>query len=947
MNKDLTLAIVMLLISTSVSGQSASSSQTDLTPETSNSLAKLGLSIIIGSQENISSSSYVNSNSPDAKMLGDDLGKLVSSYKRRVNDAAFISSLVSANNEVIITGVQVLASSTPVTAVPAAAVATVARYGNEKFASYLADDGKQRALGVFSAGLQKMSTSDKKKFDNYIAQNKPEQAAKLFDDRTKGLSKLSQSLKDYPGADAVARDYVTKILGDTTSTALILAGKSYALAGNVDERLKNHILTTQTFTRTLGTRVDSLHQSIRGVNQEINQVTSDLLSLRGDQTATAHQVRVIEEIMFEQLPPAAKLKLLEGGAKPGLTSEQRNLTERYLRLEIKKAEVSAIAGQVVSVVSDVNSIMSNLGIEDKGLSDAARYGSAASSALSQAMTGNYLGAIVSITGVFGPAKPDPVQQQFKAVFAELSKINAKLDEIIELQKSTLKAIEQLSAQLALVERNLHDRLDRIDFELKVINAATLITLWGEYQPCMLAWDKRNIDAYDFDTHNLSFKSLRGLQNFVGNEWGQAFTCASKLRGTFSHLRNAADFGNPLRLEFAMSLIAEAPPPGEDLTYVKSDIHNFVTNVHEPSANFLINSWAERNAKTKTWGSVTGAFGLLAAPVRTSRDLQSRIEMLDSGKSVLTEQDCKNSSLLHSRAKLLLCADGTEDRAVRRTNVFLRQPIIRDQVAHLVKWAGMMSSPSEFAPGGSPNAPPATLDQLLSRTAVPVTAPGVEILEGALMMSDISIAQQAMVYGDLTAYFILETLWDPSKKTFKEPSTPREKEALQLVNNKNNPWLSRNVALLLLQSTERLCKGTKCNNNHLKYEISIAPLFKLNSGSAGGADYAPATVSQRVQVKNLMLAMFDLSEEAAFQEADSNPAGIPVPRRIIMKLGSVSLQLPTVDDWAEKRFDYPVGMLERVRERNILAERWAEYTLFDGISAETKTRMIRVLAKGNR
>jgi hypothetical protein len=50
-----------------------------------------------------------------------------------------------------------------------------------------------------------------------------------------------------------------------------------------------------------------------------------------------------------------------------------------------------------------------------------------------AVTGNYLGAIVSLTSAFGGPKPDPEQERFNAIMGALREIDKKLTKIIELQ----------------------------------------------------------------------------------------------------------------------------------------------------------------------------------------------------------------------------------------------------------------------------------------------------------------------------------------------------------------------------------------------------------------------------------------------------------------------------------------------------------------------------------
>lgn len=948
------LGSAMLLNQVGLRAEPGSLGSSAIKPEVATSLATFGLTVVVGAADLVSNSVKSTVAPADAAILGREVTELADRYREKVREATFASSLVRSNGETIITATQVLATSAGVGAAPAAAIAAVARYGNSRFAESIAQEGKVRAVGLLSAGLQSMRKEDKKIFDALLTRNDLEGAVNLFDARTNRLSTLETQFRNDPEAGAVARTYLIQTLKETTSAAVIQAGKANAKATNVEIQFANYIKITKEFEKLVKEKFDVLEKNSEKLNSEIKSVANDLDSLQKDQAATAYQVGLFQDMLFDQQPPNIKLAMLQAGAKPGLSDDQRSKLQKYFEVEVRKQEILAAANDVVNVASNVNAIMMNLGIKDQRVSDAVRYGTAANNALAQAFSGNYLGSIATVSGFFGGAQEDPVQQQFYAAFAELKAIQQKLDEIIELQKQTLLAIEHFSRQLADVEKRMQERLDNIEFELKVISEASKLIIWAPYQPCFDIWGHRGRPEYNFNETNLRFQSAKGVTALLANEWGHTFECSSKLRGLYSQLRYSANFDNPIRLDFAELKILEGPND-EGRIYKRGDLDSFLRGVYQPAVNLLEASWTERQQKKPGWGSFAGAFALLATPSASTKELRERMSKIDAIPTANPLSACSANSLLSLRAKTLLCTNvskfdakehsalANEQMAVQRSLRFLREPIIREQVGDLVKLSGFVANAADFAPGGSDKQPPYTVEQLTKITY----SYGREILDGALMMSDIAVAQQALIYGDLTAYFVFEKLWDAQQKRFRKPQTQSEKWAWNLLGNQDDPWLGRNVLMLILESSLRPCKRGPCKAEDIMYTIAISNFYPMPADAKRQGQMPPLAPIERQSGKEWLLAIFDLPSEVTFEELDTKNGQL-IPRRVVLKLDGLVLQLPTPADWNARRLDYPPGLVDRIREREILAQRWADYAVLDAEKdGRRSTQLIQILARGTQ
>ncbi|WP_133303077.1 hypothetical protein [Cupriavidus lacunae] len=938
-----------------------STAQTDvlaLSPGVASSLSKFGLSVFVGAAQLVSDGAKTNVNPEDAEVLGRDLTGLVDRYRDTVSAARVTSSLISSNGEVVITAAQTLATGSGVGALPAAAAASFARYGNEQFANWIADEGIGKARGVLSAGLQSMTKWDRNKFDALISDGKYPEAGQLFEKRTRRLSTLEQALKDDPQAAAAARQLVLATMQQTNSAALIVSGKSYAEVQRVEGALATHVKTATAFNKAVKDKLEVLETRSAQLNAQLQDVQNDVQALRQDQQATGQQVALIQDILFEQQPPAVKLALLEGGAKPGLTGAQREKAVNYLKTEVKKQEIIATASSVVTAARDVTTIMSNFGMKvDPKVSQAIEYGTVATDALGQAFSGNYLGAISTVSGLFGRrGGSDPYRAQFAKIFAELAVIQEKLDRILELQTKTLEAIDQLSVQLAQTETRLHQRLDNIEFEVKSLTENTRTALFADYQPCMTAWRYRDAGAtggsngYAFDRETLSFRSPGQMLSYTA-QWGvnAAFPCAIALRGMVSQFTSGTDLGNPLRLELAASKLPETPSEDPKVTFASPDLARYLKDVHEPAFLLVRSGWEIRAQQYPGWGSFAGAFAMLSSPAATGPELLARVRKLDGRGASGRLTACGSSSLLAARAKTLLCSDGAtfdpvahgsnEEQALSRTQRFLGDAILREQVGAIVEWSALVSAPANFAPGGGVGIP-LTLQQLADQTAGLPVAYGKDLLFGALTVSDVAVAQQAMVYGDLTAYFVYDALWDVTAKRFRPAVTSQQKRADDLLRNANNPWLRQNVATLILMATQK-CAATPCGANELGYRAVLAPFAELETKSDGSA-LAPISELRLSRSREILLGQFQLPNETQVFAADG-PLGSS--RTVSFRLGGYDLPLPTLADWSARRMTYPVGTMARVRDREVLAERYADYSVFTAMDKSQAIRVVRILANG--
>jgi hypothetical protein len=191
----------------------------------------------------------------------------------------------------------------------------------------------------------------------------------------------------------------------------------------------------------------------------------------------------------------------------------------------------------VNTAKQFETILANVGLKDQRISTAINYASVAQNAIAQVATGNYIGAALAVSGMFGGGKPDPAQQQFAQIMGFLQEMDQKLTRIINLQLRTLEAIEGLSNQVADLDRRLNDRLDTIDFETQVISQNLKDSIWSKYTPCISAFrDRKMRGKANFNDNTLQFATVGELAAYVKEYGANAISCARNLDDLFNSIQ---------------------------------------------------------------------------------------------------------------------------------------------------------------------------------------------------------------------------------------------------------------------------------------------------------------------------------------------------------------------------------------------------------------------------
>lgn len=922
-----------------------------------------------------------------ADAIGSANARMIEGYHSSMRDARYGAGQFHSFINLAIVAGTLGASETLVAAPVAIPAGIVATQLNNMARDFLVANAQARASAALEAGLSRMTTEQQSLMDGLLKAGKYQEAALHFEQSTGSVSKMRSLLSEDSAAQSLLEKSLTAAMAQGSVAAIRTAAATFSKVGDLESEFVDFTKRFSDFGKKTDAALTRLESETRALSGQVTEVQGQLVDLTRSDKANGLQIALIQQVLFDQQPPSVKLAMLNQGALPGLTDEQRKTLRGALEVQEKQQAIVGSVNKVLGYARDLNTIMGGFGVSDPGVSRAISQGTVSVQALSQAFSGNYLGAVASVAGLFGGsgAPPDPMAENMKIIMAAFDGVNKRLESVLQLQQEALRAIDSLSYDLALVRRETSARFDRVDFELATLRSGQQRLIWQGLDVCESAVSNQDANLGDppgmerasrYDAANRRFRNFDALSDYVNSHGDKAYICADYLEGVFSTFRNpAALSGNPLSLAFAESKLGSSGVPDNppvsivqkgSLTLVEYDLPAlayYKSRLFEPSLRVLRHGWLSGQAGNSGWGGMGNAYAMLTRPSTNSETLYARMAALATTNATERSMPCEGPrSLLGHRLQDYLCSEtstyverpndtgalaAADSLSAQKAEAFLGTPILRDQVGQLIDYALFVAAPRDLAKGR---------DKPAGYTLIELAANGRDrygrnLLLRGLTVVDVAIAQQSMLYGDMTAYFIVDQLWDQQARRFRQ--TPRTvadtgvfEEAKRLLSNANNPWLQRNVAMLIIKRSQRGCderrRGDLCLQNDFLYGLGLDRFFVTQTDGR----YAPISAEQQDAGEATLRYVFDLHPDARFFAKDTtrptDMIGV-VPRTLVLSLDGFELPLPDRNDWRDGTLTYPPLMHKLLADRERTARRLATYDAFDKLDETQKEGLLTLLA----
>ncbi|MFZ1702582.1 MAG: hypothetical protein WBO10_03090 [Pyrinomonadaceae bacterium] len=861
-------------------------------------------------------------------------------YKHSVESKRGAIGLLDTTAEVLLTGTDFASGgSTFVATVPI------------RWAKGLAIDGMineidRQATNLFAKNLDKIKTYTGMEYEA-LQKLTPEQKI-LQADKIPEIFALKSKLR----GEGLATEVVDKLVVDTITSVQKATLKDIAQnsqdISNLGNGLESVTRAMAKYVKENNERLDDITTRLGNVEQGLKQAQEDIDDLKQKSANNTQQIRLIGDVLFSKADPQDRLTMLNGDYFKGRLSEDiLKQMKTSLEAEIQKKEMIGKMNSLVSDFNHIGTIAGNLGIQIDGLDEAISIANVASSAIGAFATGNYLGAIAGVSGLFGKkvdANAKRHEQMMKYLQQQFAEVNRKLDQIIEGQQKIIEGIVELSKQMAEYDKALHQRLTRIEDKIDSLQNMTYSLLYMKMGDCSATYEfiREEIDILD----STRLRDLRKIDDYNA---GRVFQCGEYLRSLYDSsfnpsvpsleslaLTNSSAPGTPASFKL--------PKEEVDKYYKDTAVQSFVKDYYRKTEYFVIN-----RSKTLGW-TASNLLGALTMPSGSVRGMNRKMAAFTpegracDAKSRLSDSLLKLTCDLNSRLDLPVSSSGgIENKANTNALRILDTPALYDATNNLAEWS-LFFAPiydvMEFSPGKK------ITDDYYRLIKKPSYRPsGKPLLQGAAKINAVALAQMNMIQGDFTAKLIFDLLWDKDKRKFLDDGEiiSTEQMAAKEILSLQNPYLLRNVLMLALDSSSNVT-GPYAYRQALETSetYTIDPFSGMRAVFGTGFSY-----------RNLWEPIADTPSEdlkkacATATETQAKPKDrcSPIPT---INLYGVDVPLPSVNEFVSREFIYPGSLKQMIENRDRLAARLAEYDFIEFAvkesvnKAEARTRIVDAL-----
>lgn len=899
---------------------------------------------------------------PPADIKGDDvkasLDRMITSYKQSVTQQRAGVSMLDATFDLAITTVDIGSGGSSIVATSAV------RWVKNEAISGLRNKLEEDCQEILAHSIKRFTTDRGLTYE--ALQNKNPQEIKAVLDTAGVLSEIKGKLAGDPKAQEIVERATIDALKNTSKATLdIVSQNTNDIAATQDNLAK----VSKGFSRYQ----EKTEKALTEVNVKLDEVQvavgaaqNSLSELQEATAGNTEQLRMVSGFLYNKASAQEKLLMLRSGyLQKTLGPNNLSILIKTVEVQVKKENLVADIGKMVSTFNQIGQIADSLGV--KGLGPAIAAANAVGGAVTNLVSGNYLGAIVSVTGLFG-GKKDPEaerhQQLMNFLDEKFKEVNQKLVTLIKGQQKIMEGLGALANQMAEYDRALHERLNRMEFTLESIADDTREILFYKLNECnTLRTNIINETGRNPDLGPIIVK-------FADAEAIARVADADSLNECMLYLQTLyASAFDPLNLGVRSLGLRHLKATGhmirsyykkedEEKYYQKSEIQAFYEKQYNPTWQFFLNTLNGKDLGLSTDIDMPTALALLALPVRSTQDFDRKVQVFTNKLS----PSCVKNTLLSDPLVGILCAKDqkivrtldlkdssafeTESHAKEMAQKIMVQPIMQDPLVFLVDWALFFAPINDHLDhSGGQNKIIQTLPEFLDKASP--KPKGLRLLRGAAQTVTVGIAQMNMLYGDWTAKRIFDLLWKNSQdenrfftevelKELEEKAT--DEKAKRIITNRlkalgilkdeekrNNPYLQRNMLMYALDRSSTLSgSGQK-----IAYEYA---LDYLKSATQSPDSALKVIFGKQWEFGIFAIPIGSFSDSIKYEEERKKCMEDNTKENCYrfpgVKLLGLTIPLPSADEFESRELVYPTVLRQLLAAREKLAARLSDYEVFD-------------------
>lgn len=790
------------------------------------------------------------------------------------------------------------------------------RVGVQRFLQGHKDD-LVRALGADHGALGKMSNAE---------------IAERLSRSTRIIADIERAAPDDADLRNFAKDATITVLKETQIASLQIA------QGNADElmRVSKSFIDFKKSTQ----RALVEHEAVLSeVSSTVNELANTMQAVDKRLSALGRDQAVIGDFVFTQMPAEQKAAALRNGfmrekfeCGPGQDNcESKTLKEDLLKRFDSEARLQKIAGYAAKsaqTLSDLSTIANNLNLGGD-FAKAAEVGSIAANAAVAAASGNYLGAIASVSGIFA-SRQNPEEARFNALMGYLQQqfevINTKLNAILENQQKIYEAVVGLSSQLTEVYKALDERLANIDFNVRRIAFAIGVDQWREWQDCFALYQYVTVESSKEFRYldALDFKSVGDMLRVASVKDQSIIKCLTVAQGKPSSLLNPRWFGNFLDARLVAEFSpTELPPQMSQSQYFTKDLlRQYIEDYFSP-LHSIVELYRQNQGLTQSQLA-----SLLMLPDSTAATYEARIDAVKRSTDI-----CVNIGYAKFRGGLrILCQGGDANDLAGR---LLQTPMVLDGAVTIAQWLLCIS---RFADLRDPTKVAfLNANELLAHASSDVSrSGGRQIVQDSLLIVDAAVAGAGLLYSDVTAHAFLDVLLKSPEVNVERERARKNTRANAIRILGSNRILAQNVALVVLRQRYDRQKSLRLPPIQASAQIYGAAIEDANKPKRSSLD-------RTGELLNGLFGddlEFRLSDEQGI-EVRLDSLGMETAKE---SAGAVWVKIPGPATFESGHLSVNQRLVELLRLRDALIERLIDYDISGRLSAEDAERMATLIAR---
>lgn len=656
-----------------------------------------------------------------------------------------------------------------------------------------------------------------------------------------------------------------------------------------------------------GSAIESLANDTKLLQESMQEVNVRLQSVEQSQG-------FISDFVLSRMSPSEKVAALKNGfmadrfgCASGVAScdasELKTSMIAQFEAEARLASHIDTAAKISKGISDISTIANNLGISDPKINEALAIGSAAANAFIGFASGNYLGAIASVTGIFGGGS-DPDAERFKIMMQYLQQqfevVNQKLDAILENQEAIFDAIVKVSEQL-------DERFDAIDqrqfnmfFEQRRTSLGIRSIHWKDWRSCHNVYSaarKRNLTGSYIYTQAdtslfVSFDAISAVAAAQQTNFRECYKEVSAALGSLGAIKWFGNFADARLLYNELSSVPSgtlSPAEMDTAELWRPALQKYIEDVFDPTIA-LVQFWsAEENI------SPDSLFSSQTWPYFNADDALKTINIARENPF-----QCFTGQALYGGTHQYLCQSTVSSSEVALDAI--RTPLVADSLIDIADWILVISQVADIYDQATEGFAQDIFEIDGQRLGEPMIEKSIDLL-------NLGVATYNIIYG----YPAVEAI--NSSFSRGDATAPR---ALTILNN--NQYVAANFVMSML---------------HQRFDVHA----ELQGGSEkeivevySSAVKALIDAGSDVPLRNLF------GTDAAFLVSDGRPS---VRVTTATGLPEITIPLPMPTTFAEERYEFPRRFDELVAKRDQLVDRLASYRLTSSLDDEKLEEFVSV------